>query len=477
MKKKLLFLLAPVILFGFSAWNEGIRKPVWAGKFYQESPEALSFQLDSLFDHHEAKKIPSERVLALIVPHAGYIYSGQTAASAYSLIRGQKYKSVIIIGPSHSFGFHGCSILQQEGYETPLGVAKIDTRLASELAKASGFKYIPKAHKTEHSVEVQVPFIQKALPEAKIVPIVMGFPTKKTIESLANALTKVLSDNEVLVIASTDMSHFLSKKTANELDMETISFIQSFKTASLLRKIENRENILCGGGPVLSTLFYAQKKGPAKVDILSYADSSQANGPESRVVGYLAAAIYTESPPPSFGLSEKEKKELLVLARSAIQHCILENEIIDHKTQNPAFQAEKGVFVTIKKNGGLRGCIGFIEPALPLDHAVIQAAVFAATRDSRFPPVSRPELKDLEIEISVLSPLKKVLNPQNIEVGKHGLVIAAGSKRGLLLPQVAVENNWSRKTFLEQACLKAGLQKNDWKSDVAVFTFEALVFH
>ncbi len=475
MRKIYLITFLSLCLFVSFSWSQGIRKAVWAGQFYEKKAEVLSQQIDRFLENVKKRPSPDAEILALIAPHAGYVYSGQVAAHAYRLIKGKNYESVIIIAPSHRHPFKGCSIYPQGGYETPLGIAEIDELLASEISKASGYKYIPKAHQMEHAVEVQIPFIQKTLPQAKIVPIVMGYPTRKTITRLEDVLIELLPGKNALIIVSTDLSHFFPKKKANDTDSKTISLIQSFETSTLLKKLERGENIMCGGGPVVASLLYAQERGEAKVEILHYADSSQLGG-ESRVVGYLAAALYTKIPDPVFGLSPEERAELLRLARSAINQFIREKKIINYNTQNLNFLTKKGAFVTLKRKGFLRGCIGFIEPVLPLYQTVIQTSVYAACRDQRFPPVSAEELDDLEIEISVLSPLKKIHDPSLIKVGKHGLVISKGNKKGLLLPQVPVENNWSREMFLKHACLKAGLPQNTWKSGADIYIFEAIIF-
>jgi AmmeMemoRadiSam system protein B len=326
MRKISLIILLSFCLGVSSAWSQGIRKAVWAGQFYEKKAETLSQQIGQFLENVKMDGRGGE-ILALIAPHAGYIYSGQVAAHAYYLIKGKDYESVVIIAPSHRYGFNGCSIYAQGGYETPLGTAEIDEPLAAEISKASGFKHIPKAHQMEHSVEVQIPFIQKTLPQAKIVPIVMGYPTKKTITRLADALIEVLPGKNAMIIVSTDMSHFFPKKKANEADSKTISLIQALETNSLIKKLEGGENIMCGGGPVVSSLLYAQKRGEAKVEILHYADSSQLAG-ESQVVGYLAAAVYSKNPTPNFSLSPEEKNELLRLARSAINQFIRERHRI-----------------------------------------------------------------------------------------------------------------------------------------------------
>lgn len=478
MKKSVSFLFLSLVLSCVLSSQE-IREAVWAGQFYDKDPDSLSRHIDYLLQ--QAKESPdfSGKILALIAPHAGYVYSGKVAAAAYKLVLGQEYETVIILGPSHYYPLRGCSIYLRGGYRTPLGLASIDQELAAALTKASGYTYIPEAHKREHSIEVQIPFIQKTLPKAKIVPIVMGFPIQESVQSLTNAFDKVLPGRKVLIVSSTDLSHFLPKKEANETDAQTISLIQNFKTHTLLRKCERGDNLMCGGGPVLASLLFGKKQGEAKVQILDYADSSDSEykSPEDRVVGYLAAALYLEIAPEKFDLSPAEKKELLNIASSTIEAYVLEKRILDYQPQSTILLTKKGAFVTLKKEGNLRGCIGFIQPALPLYQTVIQAAIYAACRDQRFPPLSADELQMIEIEISVLTPLKKIDNPSQVKVGTHGLLISKGNQSGLLLPQVPVENNWSRETFLKQACLKAGLPQDAWRRGADLYVFEAIVFH
>ena len=476
MKRKSLFsFLVFLLLWTSLGQTQGIRRPVWEGQFYEKNPAILSAQIDRFLKQAKVSPCPGE-IQALIIPHAGYVYSGQIAAHGYKLVQGKDYETVIIIAPSHRFGFQGCSIYPQGGYETPLGVAEVDSVVASKLSRVSGFKYVPQAHEAEHSVEVQVPFIQQTLPQAKIVPVVMGIQQRTTILTLTNALEKVAAEKKVLVIASTDLSHFEPKERCNEIDSQTIALIESFKINTLISKLERHENIMCGGGPVVAALLYAQKRGEAKVQVLKYGDSSFGSGDTSRVVGYLAAAIYTKPQRASFSLSSQEKEDLLRLARMAVERFVNGKEVINYTAQNPNFLSKKGAFVTLKKQGRLRGCIGFTEPVLPLYETIIRASIYASTQDPRFPPVSPEELKDLEVEISVLTPLEKIDNPRLIQVGKHGLIISKNGKKGLLLPQVPVENNWSREQFLRHTCLKAGLPEDAWQKGAELYVFEAIVF-
>ncbi len=456
--------------------GQGIRDPVWAGRFYEADPGRLGAGIDLYL--RDADPAPRGEIIALIAPHAGYIYSGRTAAIAYGLIKDGPFDTVIILGPSHRVGFRGCSIYIKGGFRTPLGTALVDEALAADLARRSGFGFIPEAHAEEHSIEVQVPFIQKVLPAAKIVPIVIGVPEKRTVESLASALASACSGKRALVVASTDMSHFLTKAGANELDAGTIELIKGLKAETIIRKMEGRENILCGGAAVAAAMIYAGKRGPFRAEILDYADSAAASGDASRVVGYVSAALVAgDGQGPGFALTGAEKKELLSLARSAVTAAVEEGRTLEAPATGPNLAAPRGAFVTLKKNGRLRGCIGFIEPVMPLCRAVIGGAVYAATRDARFRPVSKDELDDLEYEISVLTPPIEVANPRTIKVGTHGLIIEKNGRKGILLPQVPVENGWTLDQFLEQICLKAGLPEDSWRTGAKLYTFEAIVFH
>lgn len=453
-----------------------IRDPVYAGYFYPKDPAPLSHQIDTFLRGAQKEKTISG-VKALIVPHAGYIYSGQVAAHAYHHVRTRQIETVIILSPSHKHGFDGCSIYPEGGYKTPLGVALVDEATARKLSDISGFGYVPEAHEKEHAVEVQIPFIQTVLPNAKIIPIVMGFPRMKTYSKMADALAVISAEKQILVVASTDMSHFFSKEKANRSDADTISLIESFKSSQLVDRLKRGENIMCGGGPVVTALLYAQRLGSETVKSLAYADSSMAGGDTSSVVGYYSAALTVAAEPPPFLLNEEEKGELIRIARSSISAYVLKEAIPHYNPQSPALFDKKGAFVTLKKGGRLRGCIGFTSPIFPLFQTVREAAIYAACKDTRFLPVTADELSLLEIEISILSPLKKIDNPRFVSIGKHGLLISKGKKSGLLLPQVAVENHWTRKEFLQQACIKAGLSPDAWKNGADIFTFEAIIIH
>ncbi|MCX6571849.1 MAG: AmmeMemoRadiSam system protein B [Candidatus Aminicenantes bacterium] len=484
MRKNLWFLAGMTVVALAQAAGQGLRPAAFAGQFYPAEPAKLAADIEGYLAAAAPAAAPSGKILALIVPHAGYVYSGRTAAAAYALVRDRAIDTVVIIGPSHRVAFEGCSIWPDGGFETPLGVARVDAALAKEIAKASGFRFRPEAFAEEHSVEVQVPFIQKVLPGAAIVPIVMGHQTRPTIRTLAAALEKTCLAKNVLVVASTDLSHFLPKAEAQATDAATAALIRAVNTEGLIRKTEAGENIMCGGGPVAAVLLLAEKAGHPRVEILARTDSSGFGGP---VVGYLAAAILSGAGPVVLGpgpeegdeysLTPEEKTELLRMARAAVTEVVERRAAIEDASGKAKFLEPRGVFVTLTKSGDLRGCIGFIESVAPLGQAVIRAAVYAATEDPRFPPVRPAELKDLKFEISVLTPVRKITDPRQVTVGRHGLIVARGGLKGVLLPQVPVENKWDRETFLEQASLKAGLPPDAWRQGAKLYVFEAIVFH
>jgi AmmeMemoRadiSam system protein B/AmmeMemoRadiSam system protein A len=467
---------AAALLIPALAAAQGVRPAVFAGQFYPDDPARLAADIDGFLNSAAPAAAPAARVVGLIAPHAGYVYSGRTAGAAYALVRGLPYETVVIVAPSHRVGFEGVSVWPDGGFETPLGVARVDSALAAEIAGAARSRFRADAFAEEHAVEVQVPFVQRAFPGASIVPIVMGLPTRATIRTLAAALAKTCLSRKVLVVASTDLSHFLPQARAETTDAETAALIQSMRTDTLIRKAEAGENIMCGGGPVAALLLLAEKAGRPRVEILARTDSSSFGGP---VVGYLAAAVFSGAggDAEAFTLDADEKAELLRLARAAVTEYVGKRAVIEDRSGRAKFLAPRGAFVTLTKKGQLRGCIGFIEAVAPLGQAVVRAAIFAASEDPRFPPVAPAELEDLRFEISVLTTPREIASPREVEVGTHGLIVERDGRKGVLLPQVPVDNGWDRETFLEQGSLKAGLPADAWKRGAKLSVFEAIVFH
>jgi hypothetical protein len=266
------------------------------------------------------------------------------------------------------------------------------------------------------------------------------------------------------------------------IDHKTLDALQSWDYFSMSRNFDARIWEACGGAPIVAAMIAAERMGATQAMVLKYANSGDTAGDHSRVVGYSADVfVKTQSGKtagPQFSLSEQEKDELLALARKSVEYAVKEKKAYEPAaSRNAALNQERGAFVTLRESGELRGCIGYTSAVKPLSMTVRDTATLAALRDTRFPPVSATELPRLEYEISVLSPLRRVLDVRQIEVGRHGLLMKNGGHEGLLLPQVPVEQKWDRQKFLEETCAKAGMRSGCWKEESTdIFMFTAVVF-
>jgi len=455
-----------------------IRKPVVAGSFYPADKASLSSVIDSYLKEAEQKsKKVSSQIFGIIVPHAGYEYSGKVAAYAYSQVKGKGYKTVIIIGSSHRIPFHGIAIYPEGSWETPLGIVPVDHAMVQSIMKECRIvKTFSAAFEREHSLEVQVPFLQKVLADFKIVPIVLGNLEKTDYKEFVHALSSIQKNSQgrILIIASSDMSHFHSYDAASKMDNATLKEIAELNVDGLYLRLQKGDCELCGAQGVLSLMMLA-KQVNGKGTILNYANSGDVTKDRSRVVGYSSAAF--SHPQSDQGLSKKDQEILLKIARKTIEEYVGNGNVPKVDVKESMLLDKRGAFVTLTKKGSLRGCIGYIQPVAPLYKAISDMAIAASTRDPRFPPVSEEELKDIHIEISVLSPLKLFSETNEIEVGKHGLYMTRGNNAGLLLPQVATEHRWTREEFLRQTCIKAGLPTQAWKDKATqIYTFSAQIF-
>ena len=447
---------------------ENIKEPSVAGTFYPSDKDELVKTVDDFLSN--AQKSPSEgRLIAMISPHAGYRYSGQVAAYGYSQVKDSGIKKVFLIGPSHHEAFRGASVFVKGKFRTPLGDLVIDEKLAKELlSETADVRFHAGAFEKEHSLEVQLPFLQRTLKDFTIVPILVGSPTKETVDHLITKLAD-MADEKTLIIASTDLSHYHGYSKAVEMDSRITSAIERLSLSDAGQLIRSGESELCGMYPVVITMEAARRAGANVGMLFNYANSGDTSGGKDRVVGYASLGLYKNP------LTPDEKKELLKMARDTITEYVINRKLPDKGIVKPKFRTDEAVFVTVKKSGRLRGCIGNIQPVMPLYQAVMKNAVAASTGDPRFPPMTEEELKDIDVEISILSPLSSLKNISEIQVGKHGLVIRKGSQSGLLLPQVASEFGWDRDTYLEQLCSKAGLPKGSWReADIYTFTAEII---
>lgn len=457
-----------------------VREPVVAGGFYPGNPAELNAAVDRFLDAAPEQKIPGP-LFALIVPHAGYEYSGPAAAYSYKLLKGIEVDTVILIGPSHRLGFDGASIWQTDAWKTPLGEVAVDTDLAKALAAEDPrLSFDANAHVAEHSLEVQLPFLQKVLKNFKIVPIAMGNPTPENARMLARAIYRHLSDKKVLVIVSTDLSHYYPDPVARKMDQKALDLVADGDPGKLEKAIQAREVEMCGDGGVLALLEMAKMRGSAGIQVLKYTNSGDVTGVKEKVVGYGAVAFYETGPAEVFKegfLDQRQQKSLLKIARDSVTGLVDGNPNADFSVADPELEKKQGAFVTMHVDGDLRGCIGNPLPTEPLNQVVHEKAIDAASRDYRFPAIRKNELDKLDIEISVLTVPRLVKSADEIILGKHGVIVIQGTNSGLFLPQVG-SGGWTKEAFLSELCSqKAGLPRDCWNDPrTQLYVFEAQVF-
>lgn len=467
--------------------GETVREPIVAGTFYPNQRDELA----ATVNHHlsNVSNLPSidGQIIAIIVPHAGLVYSGQIAAFAYKLIEDNPIKNVVLCGPSHHYALQGLSIYGPGiKWKTPLGTVSCNDSLCQKLLDFDkGINVNKKAHLKEHCLEVQLPYLQTVLSDFEIVPIIIGQQNHTAISMLADVLSAQKFDSSTIMVASTDWQHYHPAKVGWPMDSLGIDCVVNLDADRLESYLKNGEVEMCGGGPTVAIMRAAIKMGANSVKILRYGDSGDITGDKSSVVSYVAAVIYKANDEvseagndshSSTNLSQDDRKQLLDIARLSIESYLKDKTIPDFEVSGLIAQPG-AAFVTLEKNGQLRGCIGHTVAVEPLYKTVSVCAVQAAVADRRFPPVQAGELPNLHIEISWLTPLERIESLDEIQVGRDGLMITLGNKRGLLLPQVATEYGWNRTQFLENTCHKAGLPSDAYKApEVVIEKFQAVIF-
>jgi len=474
---------------GFSQ-NSTNRKPYAAGRFYTDNPTELKSNLQQLFSNAQEKK-SKNTPLAIIVPHAGYVFSGEVAASAYNQIDPNcRFERIFIIGSSHTSAFQGVSTYCFGDYETPLGIVKVDQALCRKLiAENKLLNNFPEPHLYEHSLEVQLPFLQHHLKTAfKIVPLIIGSATAETAKKLATILKPYLNEKNLFVISS-DFSHYPRYENAVKVDLATAEAILTNKTSKLLaaladnekKKVPGLATSLCGWSSVLTLLNMTEEIPDLSVELLQYKNSGDTRF-EGRdgVVGYCAISFTSakqKSQANEFSLSDDDKRYLLKLVHDTITEYISKGTTleVDDSDLSTALKSQCGAFVTLSKDHKLRGCIGRFDPDEPLWKVVRSMAISAATKDYRFSPVLPSEINQLEIEISVLTPLKRIKSLDEFVLGEQGIYIKKGDSHGTFLPQVATSTSWSKEEFLSHCSQeKAGIGWDGWKT-AELYTYEALL--
>ncbi|MFA5859510.1 MAG: AmmeMemoRadiSam system protein B [Elusimicrobiota bacterium] len=482
--------------------NLPVRKTTVAGQFYPDSKADLEQMIEYFMSNALQKQLPGT-ITALLSPHAGYIFSGGIAAYAYNQVKGKTYDTVIIIGLSHRYSLENIAAVYPKGkFETPLGYIEIDNILAEKIINKSNnlIKPLPAAHNNEHSIEVQLPFIQKVLPGTKIVPILIGNPGTDISSQIGTAIGEAVKEEKkrVLLIGSTDMSHYPKYEDAQTVDTGVLKALESFdinQINSYIRSVEtknipNLHCVFCGEGVVYAITTASKVLGADTIKILTYANSGDVPkyGNKDSVVGYTAA-VYLKSGKKNiinkgaqpvmkkeFSVSVEAQTELLRLARESITQA-LDNKQMKYTPKLDELKNQAAVFVTLRTGTGLRGCIGTTTPQEELYKAVIHMAQAAAFEDTRFTPVTKDELTKISIEISVLSPLKQSA-VDDIIPNKTGVLVRKGMRGGLYLPQVWDETGWNTEQFMSSLCAhKAGLPPDAWKKDgTDIYTFTVFPF-
>lgn len=497
MKKALLLLaLLPVIavivlLTSSSKAEDFAREPANAGKFYKSSPEELQNDIGVFLS--SAKPVPPEgHLTALISPHAGYSFSGQAAAYGYSLLQGKKYSRVIILGTNHRLRENGIIISDYTKYKTPLGTVDVDADACNELAKNPLFKKIRPVDDTEHSIEVQIPFLQMTLKDFKIVPLVVCELNDDGYAEVAGALRRFLDEN-TLFIASSDFTHHgpnysyvkfndSVKENLRVLDEGAVKEIVKIDRAAFLKYRLDTGITICGYRPIAVLLSLLPKDTLSKE--LYYTTSGEIQNDFTNSVSYVSMAFTVkelsmlETDPDE--LTSNEKKTLIKLAKDTLNLYIKTGKVPDALKSGyeitDRLKKDAEAFVTLREKDRLRGCIGVLGEDVPLYKAIMKSAISSATHDPRFNAVEEEELTDITIEISVLTPRRKIDDYKKIVIGTHGIVVEKNGCRALFLPQVAPEQGWDCETFLSECCEKAGLETDDWEEGCDIYTFRALVF-
>lgn len=463
------------------------RKPYVAGKFYPSS----SSQLDSFIQQALAKsgKNMRKNIKGLLVPHAGYVYSGNAAARAYSFIENSHFSKFIVLGTGHTKYLKKAALPSFKFFSTPLGDVEVDLELIKKLLSNKFFTQDDEAHINEHSIEVQLPFLQKIKKEKfKIIPVLLNSMDPLTIKEAGREIGEILKDEDCALIVSSDLSHYPDGDTAALLDE---ALLESYRLSlsqgqeeyfnlafSLLQeRFPHVDTPACGFSAMSCAISALVVAGFSGFEKILYTNSGEISGDKSAVVGYGSGVFLKDYKQCKLDLSAKEKNELLLIARTSVENALgIKNEVYEGRSFK--FLTPASLFVTLTYKGSLRGCIGCMTPNYLLDEAVIKYARAAAFEDSRFPKVSVQEMKDIKFEISLLSPLKRVSSYEEIKAGIHGVMIKHGKRSGTYLPQVW-EHFSTKEEFLSSLCEeKAGLPANFFKeknAEIWIYTVDA--FH
>jgi len=444
-----------------------------AGTFYPADKHQLQAMIDSLLDRAgPAGELPK----AIIAPHAGYIYSGPIAASAYARLRQGRGRisRVVLLGPAHRVGFRGLALSSAQDFATPLGQVPVDREACATLAALPFVHELDQAHAQEHSLEVHLPFLQTVLGTSfSLVPVVVGDATP---EQVAAVLEALWGGDETLIVISSDLSHYHDYASAQRLDAATSKAIEG------LRREDIGFDQACGRLPI-SGLLIAAKRRSLSVQTIDLRNSGDTAGGKDQVVGYGAYVVaYPAKPEDQGGLNAEEQRQLLRLARDSIRFGLAHGRPlpVDPATLPERLKSRRASFVTLEKQAQLRGCIGSLEARRPLAEDIAGNAYAAAFQDPRFPPLAEAELDQLDIHLSLLTPPEPLHFQSEDELlaqlrpGVDGLILVEGGRRGTFLPSVWAQLPAPRQ-FLEHLKIKAGLPKSYWSDSIKVYRYAAEV--
>ena len=462
-----------------------IRPATQANRFYTGDAQELAQEVDSFLARHKGSP-QFDNLAALIVPHAGYYYSGNVAATAYMALAPKKtYKRIFLLGPSHHEWLDGASVnTDADYYATPLGNVKVDRETALKLTENDVFTYRPEAHDREHCLEVQLPFLQRRLGEVPpIVPIIISTNDFQKLIQISDTLKPYLNGENLFIISS-DFSHYPTYDDAYEVDARTGRAIESGSVEHLIAAVEknrrsgkrNLSTSACGQLAIITLMLMCDEQ--YDIRHLLYQNSGDISGEHDRVVGYHAFA-FLRPDSTDFALTTDDKRMLKDIALQSIRDSLDGKSVANNYsliTNHYSLKQNCGAFVSLHKHGRLRGCIGHFGEDVPLHKIVAEMARAAAFQDPRFSPVTPDELDDLDIEISVLTPMRRIQSLDEFELHRHGIYIKKGYRSGTYLPQVADEVNWTKEEFVSHCSQdKAGLGWDGWK-DAELYVYEAIVF-
>jgi len=482
-------LTAIVLLTASLEAQEGdVRRSHCAGAWYPADAAALTRDIDKLLTAASPPALLG-KPLAIIAPHAGYQYSAPVAAAAYCTLRDRQYSRVIALAFSHraAGGYHGVDVpATLTAYRTPLGDVPIDRAACDRLLQNRLFSAHADVDGGEHSLELQLPFLQRTVGGFRLVPLLVGRMEAQDYVQAAEAIIPLIDDSTLLV-ASTDFTHFGPRfgyepftdnlpDRLRQLAGQAAAPILACDFDGFRDHLAKTNDTICGRGPVTLLLrILSMHEGTAAVRT-GFDTSGQQTGDWRNSVTYQSF-VFTQR---LGSLGERERTELLRLARRTVEAHLSGAALpnVNVEALPAALRADGACFVTLENHGRLRGCVGNLIAAGPLYQAVMRNAV-SACNDKRFvhDPVTSRELDQLNLEISFLTPMKRIDRTEDIIVGRHGLLISQGAQRGVLLPKVAARRGWSREEFLAQTCRKAGLPIDAWKqADAEIYSFEAEVF-